>query len=176
MMIEKNKVVELTYELKDQTANGETIEKVTEERPLTFIFGAGLMIPKFESNIEGMNPGDDFEFELKSQEAYGSKSDEMIMDLPLNVFEVDGAVNYDIVKEGAMIPMMDKAGNRINGVVLEIGDEAVKMDFNHPMAGRDLHFKGNVLNVREATDEELAAIQHNHDEDCSSCNGNCSEC
>ncbi|ALO17195.1 FKBP-type peptidyl-prolyl cis-trans isomerase [Salinivirga cyanobacteriivorans] len=176
MMIEKNKVVELTYELKDQTANGETIEKVTEERPLTFIFGAGLMIPKFESNIEGMNPGDDFEFELKSQEAYGSKSEEMIMDLPLNVFEVDGKVNYDIVKEGAMIPMMDKAGNRINGVVLEIGDEAVKMDFNHPMAGRDLHFKGNVLNVREATDEELAAIQHNHDEDCSSCNGNCSEC
>lgn len=174
MMIEKNKVVELTYELKNETAEGETIEKVTEEKPLTFIFGAGLMIPKFEANIEGMNPGEEFEFELKSEEAYGSKSDEMVIDLPLNVFEMDGKVNYDIVKEGAMIPMMDKAGNRLNGTVLNIGDETIKMDFNHPMAGKDLHFKGNVVNVREATDEEIAAIQQ--DEDCSSCGGTCSEC
>ncbi len=174
MMIEKNKVVELTYELKNETAEGDTIEKVTEERPLTFVFGAGLMIPKFEANIEGMNPGDEFEFQLKSPEAYGSKSDEMIMDLPINIFEMDGKVNYDIVKVGATVPMMDKAGNRINGTVLEIGDEAVKMDFNHPMAGKDLHFKGNVLNVREATDEELAAV--NPQDDCSSCGGNCNEC
>jgi len=177
MMIEKNKVVELTYELKNQSAEGETIEKVTEERPLTFIFGAGLMIPKFEANIEGLNPGDDFEFGLKSAEAYGTKSEEMVMDLPINIFEVDGAVNYELVKQGAMIPMMDKAGNRLNGTVLEVGEEAVKMDFNHPMAGKDLHFKGNVLNVREATEEELAAVQpqddhgHEHDE-CSNC-GSC---
>lgn len=180
-MIEKNKVVELTYELKNQTAEGETIEKVTEERPLTFIFGAGLMIPKFESNIEGMNPGDDFEFPLKSEEAYGTKTDEMIMDLPLDVFKVDGEVNYDLVKNGAIIPMMDNAGNRLNGSVLEVGEESVKMDFNHPMAGKDLHFKGSVLNVREATEEELAAIQQNHDhdhgqEDCGSCSGNCDHC
>jgi len=182
MMIEKNKVVELTYELKNQNADGETIEKVTEERPLTFVFGAGLMIPKFETNIEGMNPGDDFEFQLKSAEAYGTKSEDMVMDLPLDVFKMDGEVNYDLVKQGAIIPMMDNAGNRLNGTVVEVGDESVKMDFNHPMAGKDLHFKGNVLNVREATEEELAAIQnhhhgHDHDHnDCGSCHGNCDHC
>ncbi|MFO7862512.1 MAG: peptidylprolyl isomerase [Salinivirgaceae bacterium] len=177
MMIEQNKVVELTYELKNEDASGEVIEKVTDERPLTFIFGAGLMIPKFEANIEGMNPGDDFEFQLKSAEAYGTKSDDMVMDLPIDIFKVDGEVNTDIVKVGAIVPMMDKAGNRLNGTVLDMGDEAVKMDFNHPMAGKDLHFKGNVLNVREATEEELAAVQpqddhgHEHDE-CSNC-GSC---
>lgn len=175
MMVEKNKVVELTYELKNQNAEGETIEKVTEERPLTFIFGAGLMIPKFESNIEGMNAGDNFEFELKSTEAYGTKSEEMVMDLPLDVFKVEGEVNYDLVKQGAMVPMMDNSGNRLNGIVLEVGEEAVKMDFNHPMAGKDLHFKGNVLNIREATEEELAAIQnHGMSDDCGE--GGCSEC
>ncbi|MDA3866825.1 MAG: peptidylprolyl isomerase [Salinivirgaceae bacterium] len=178
MMIEQNKVVELTYELKNEDASGEVIEKVTEERPLTFIFGAGLMIPKFEANIDGMNPGDDFEFQLKSAEAYGTKSDDMVMDLPIDIFKVDGEINTEIVKVGAIVPMMDKAGNRLNGTVLDMGDEAVKMDFNHPMAGKDLHFKGNVLNVREATEEELAAVQphehehdHEHDE-CSGC-GNC---
>jgi FKBP-type peptidyl-prolyl cis-trans isomerase SlyD len=179
MMIEKNKVVELTYELKNQSAEGETIEKVTEERPLTFIFGAGLMLPKFEANIEGLNPGDEFQFGLKSTEAYGTKSEDMVMDLPINIFEIEGKVNYDLVKEGAMIPMMDKAGNRLNGTVLEVGEEAVKMDFNHPMAGKDLHFQGNIVNVREATEEELAAVLHNHNHDhgCESCgSGSCESC
>jgi len=180
-MIEKNTVVELTYELKDQSAEGETIEKVTEERPLNFIFGAGLMLPKFEANIEGLNPGDDFEFGLKSVEAYGTKSEDMIMDLPINVFEVDGKINYDLVKVGAMIPMMDKAGNRLNGIVLEVGEESVSMDFNHPMAGKDLHFSGSIVSVREATEEELAAIMnhhhHDHDHGCDSCGGgSCESC
>lgn len=174
MMIEKNKVVELTYELSENVENATILEKVTEEKPLSFIFGVGLMLPKFEQNIEGLEVGSNFDFILKSEEAYGKKSNDMIMDLPLNIFEMDGKVNYDLVKEGELIPMMDNSGNRLNGLVLNVGEESVKMDFNHPMSDKNLHFKGQIVNVREANDEELASL--NQSDSCSSCNGECSSC
>ena len=173
-MIEKNKVVELTYELKEDVEDSVIIEKVTEEKPLSFIFGAGLMLPKFEQNIEGLKVGSSFDFKLKSEDAYGKKSPDMIMDLPLNLFEMDGKINFDLVKEGALIPMMDNAGNRLNGLVLNVGDESVKMDFNHPMSDKNLHFKGEIVNVRDANDDELASLVQS--DSCSSCGGECSSC
>ena len=63
------------------------------------------------------------------------------------------------VKVGVTLPMVDNEGNRLYGKVQEITAEYVKMDFNHPLAGQDLHFKGEVLEIREATEEELA---HGH--------------
>ena len=74
------------------------------------------------------------------------------------MFMQDGVLNEDIVFVGNTVPMMDASGMRLNGLVLEIGDDTVKMDFNHPLAGEKLNFVGKVLAVREATDEELAAL------------------
>jgi FKBP-type peptidyl-prolyl cis-trans isomerase SlyD len=65
--------------------------------------------------------------------------------------------------------MMDSQGNRLTGVVLDIGEEQIKMDFNHPLAGNDLHFKGQVLQIREATEDELRhghAHEHHNCDDC----------
>ncbi len=157
MTITKNKMVSLTYDLRLDGADGELVEQTTAEKPLAFVFGAGLMMPKFESLIEGMEQGKSFEFNIGKLDAYGEVDQNAIVELPKNIFEVDGKIDEDVVKVGNTVPMMSSNGQRMNGLVLDVSDEAVKMDFNHPLAGEDLFFKGEILEVRDATDEEIAA-------------------
>ncbi len=159
MIIEENKVVSLTYELRVNDESGEIIEKVEKSSPLTFLFGRGNLLPDFESNLNGLKVTDPFSFTLKPEKAYGAISDEAIVDLPKNLFEIDGEIDENLVKIGNTIPMQDNSGNRLNGIVMEIGDDVVKMDFNHPLAGDTLHFKGEVAEIRDATQEE---ISHGH--------------
>ncbi|WP_339735193.1 FKBP-type peptidyl-prolyl cis-trans isomerase [uncultured Sunxiuqinia sp.] len=157
MAITKNKMVSLTYDLRIEGANGELIEQATAEKPLNFVYGAGLMMPKFEALLEGLEQGNDFNINLSCDEAYGQIDENAIVDLPKHLFLVEGKFDDEIIKVGNTVPMMSASGQRMNGLVLEITDEIVKMDFNHPLAGEDLFFKGKVLEVREATDEEIAA-------------------
>jgi FKBP-type peptidyl-prolyl cis-trans isomerase SlyD len=79
--------------------------------------------------------------------------------LPKDVFKIDGELQEDMLVEGNIIPLQDQQGNPMQGVVLEIGGDTVKMDLNHQLAGKTLHFSGEVLEVREATKEEIA---HGH--------------
>ena len=118
MIIENDKLVLLTYQLKSDNANGEVIETVTEDNPLTFIYGQGMMFSKFEENILGRK-GESFEFILDSIDAYGEYSEDNIIEIPSSVFELDKPENKSLVKVG-FIPMMDSAGNRLTGVVLKI--------------------------------------------------------
>ncbi|MHA7109528.1 FKBP-type peptidyl-prolyl cis-trans isomerase [Sunxiuqinia elliptica] len=157
MAITKNKMVSLTYDLKIEGANGELIEQATAEKPLTFVYGAGLMLPKFEALIEGLEQGNDFNINLPCEDAYGQVDENAIVDLPKHLFMVEGKFDEEIIKVGNIVPMMSAGGQRMNGLVLEITEEHVKMDFNHPLAGEDLFFSGKVLEVRDATDEEIAA-------------------
>lgn len=157
MAITKNKMVSLTYDLRIEGANGELIEQATTEKPLNFVYGAGLMLPKFEALIEGLEQDSDFNINLPSEDAYGQIDENAIVDLPKHLFLVEGKFDDEIIKIGNTVPMMSANGQRMNGLVLEITDENVKMDFNHPLAGEDLFFKGKILEVREATDEEIAA-------------------
>jgi len=155
MVIDKQKVVSVTYQLNVNEAEGEVVETVNKDKPLTFLYGVGNMLEKFEEYIKGLQQGDQFDFKIPSEEAYGQASEDAIVDLPINVFEIEGEIDYDLLKEGNYIPMQDQQGNRLDGIVLEVGDEKVKMDFNHPLAGDDLFFKGEVLDVREATQDEI---------------------
>jgi len=159
MTISDEKVVTLVYELKVDNSEGDVVETVKEDKPFVFLYGAGLMLPKFEEHLSGLKAGDKFEFTLKSDEAYGKATEEAVMDLPKNIFEVEGKIEEGLLKEGNVIPMQNNEGQKFNGVVMEIGDENVKMDFNHPLAGDDLHFTGHIMDVREATKEEL---EHKH--------------
>jgi FKBP-type peptidyl-prolyl cis-trans isomerase SlyD len=165
MKIEKNKMVSLIYELRESTPEGKIIEALDETRPLTFIFGTGRLLPVFESNIDALNEGETFRFALNSEMAYGEKREEMIVNVPISVFETDGQLNEDICQVGNQVPMMDTDGNPLNGVISEITDTYVRMDFNHPMAGLDLFFSGKITAVRDATEEEIAGTNHS----CSSC-------
>lgn len=155
MSIEKQKVVSVTYQLSVDDFDGEVVETVDKEKPLTFLFGVGNMLEKFEENIKGLKEGDNFSFKIPSDQAYGEASDDAIVELPVETFKVEGEVDHDLLKEGNYIPMQDQEGNRLDGIVLEVGDEQVKMDFNHPLAGDDLFFQGQVLAVREANEEEI---------------------
>lgn len=159
MKISTNKFISLSYDLTvGEGEEKELMEQATVDTPLEFIFGTGSMLPAFENNLENLKENDEFNFILTPEEAYGEYNEEHVIDLPRDMFEQDGVLNEDIVFVGNTVPMMDASGMRLNGLILEVGDELVKMDFNHPLAGEMLNFVGKVLSVREATDEELAAL------------------
>jgi len=159
MKISPNKFVSLSYDLNvDNEGEKELMERATSENPLEFIFGTNSMLESFENNLAGLEEGDSFDFTLTPDEAYGEYDDDHIVDLPKNIFEVDGKIDEKVVFEGNTIPMMDSNGNRLNGSVVLVDKDTVKMDFNHPLAGETLMFSGKVLNVRDASAEEIAAL------------------
>ena len=155
MHISENKVVSLSYRLNMNNKNGELIETINKDKPLEFIFGSGNLLPEFENQLRNLPAGEQFAFALTSDKAYGAILEEAIVDVPVTSFEVNGKVDESVVKLGGTIPMRDNNGNRMNGVVTAIDNELVTMDFNHPLAGKDLHFEGEVLAIRDATEEEL---------------------
>ncbi len=160
MSIEKNKVVAIDFELKLNDENGPVVEKTEEEQPLTFLFGHGNLLEKFEDKLQGKEKGDSFAFGLKSDEAYGQRREDMVVDLPKDVFKNEkGEIMEDILVKDNYIPMKDESGNVLQGKVVEIKDDVVNMDFNHPLAGQDIHFSGKVKDIREASREE---IDHGH--------------
>ena len=159
MKIEANKVVSLNYKLTNHKT-GEKIEETTAEQPMVFLFGVEAIIPDFEVNISGKTIGDTFAFAIESENAYGTPSDEQVAMIPLDVFNMeDGKVNTEEIYIGATVPMSDNEGHQLLGTVLDINEEFVKMDFNHPLAGIDLHFEGEVIGVRDASEEE---VTHGH--------------
>lgn len=176
MEITKDKVVSVAYELRKDSEKGDVVEKVNQEQPLTFLYGNGNLLPKFEENLSGLKSGDSFSFLLPSDDAYGPVLENAIVHVPKNIFEIDGKIDENILQTGNMVPMMDKDGRRLNGKILEIEDEVVKMDFNHPMAGSDLHFTGEVTEIREATEEELAHGHAHNDKNCEDCGEDGKDC
>ena len=159
MKISTNKFVALSYDLTvGEGEERELMEKATAETPLEFIFGTDSMLQAFEKNIDGLAEGVSFDFTLTPEEAYGEYDDDHVVDLPRNIFEQDGVLNEEVIFEGNTVPMMDTNGNRLNGSVVEVKEDVIKMDFNHPLAGETLNFSGKVLTVRESTPEEIAAL------------------
>ncbi|HIX73684.1 MAG TPA: peptidylprolyl isomerase [Candidatus Parabacteroides intestinipullorum] len=174
MKISKDKYVAVTYDLNvGEGDERELMEKATEERPLNFIFGMGMMLPAFEKALDGLEVGQEFNFSLAPADAYGEYDESHVLDLPKNIFEVDGKFDAEMIQEGNTVPMMDSNGNRLNGSVLEVKEDIVVMDFNHPLAGETLHFSGKVIDVHEATAEEIAALTTPAGCGCGDCGGDC---
>ncbi len=167
MKISNNKFVSLTYDLNvGEDEERELMEKVTDEQPLNFIYGMGMMLESFEKQVFGLQEGDAFSFSLTPKNAYGERDEERMVELPKSVFEIDGKFDKERISEGQMLPMMDSDGNRLMGAVMEVTDSHVLMDFNHPLSGEHLHFSGQILDVHEATAQEIAAFT-------SGCGGGC---
>jgi FKBP-type peptidyl-prolyl cis-trans isomerase SlyD len=156
MKIEPQHVVSLTYDLYVNNEQGteELVESATLEQPLTFLFGAGQMLPKFEENLSPLSTGDTYDFHLSAGDAYGEFNDEAVANLPKEMFQ-----GQDLPEIGSVLPLQDNQGNHFQGQVVSIAEDSVIVDLNHPMAGQALHFKGNIVNVRPATPEELS---HGH--------------
>ncbi|MDR2885935.1 MAG: peptidylprolyl isomerase [Rikenellaceae bacterium] len=152
MKVAEKTFVSIAYTL---TVDGEQVENVTAEAPLEFVFGAGFLLPAFEKNLEGLKKGEKFAFTLPAAEAYGEVIPEAVVELPKSVFMIDGKIEDGLLDVGNQLPMSDNQGNRMLGTIKAVSDEAVTMDFNHPMAGKTLNFTGEVAGVREATEEDL---------------------
>ncbi|MCB2377128.1 FKBP-type peptidyl-prolyl cis-trans isomerase [Hymenobacter sp. BT635] len=159
--ISPNKVVTITYDLSVTDENQEKVlvESAEADAPMVFLFGQSGLPEEFETQLSGKNPGDAFTFSLTPEQAYGDYDQQAVVDIPKNVFEIDGKIDEEMLQEGNFLPMSDNQGNHMQGKIVEIGAETVKMDFNHPLAGMVMHFDGKVADVREATPEELA---HGH--------------
>lgn len=159
MLIDKNTVVSVLYTLREDNAEGTILEQVQKEQPFTFLYGVGQLISQFEDNLKGLEVGKNFAFRIEAAHAYGELNPNAIAQLPIETFIVDGKLATDMLKVGQTIPMRDQEGNLMQGNILEVTEQFVKMDFNHPMAGKNLHFTGEVVAVRAADAEELA---HGH--------------
>lgn len=152
MKIGQNSVVELIYELE---TDGQTVDRCTAEKPLGFIFGTGYLLPKFEENIAGLEPGSSFAFTLTPEEGYGVSDPERIIDLPKEAFIIEGQMRDDLMVVGNTIPLVNGMGGVVPGRIVEVGESTVRIDINHPMADKTLNFSGTIVSVREATDSEL---------------------
>lgn len=156
MTIDKNHVVALQYTLNQIEENGEKtfVEQTTADQPFTFLYGVGMMLPKFEEQLLGMVAGDKKSFTIVPEDGYGERDDNAKTELPVEMFEESGMPPI-----GAILPLQDGQGNHVNASVLEITPEFVVVDLNHPMAGKTLHFDLEVESTRPATEEEL---DHGH--------------
>jgi FKBP-type peptidyl-prolyl cis-trans isomerase SlyD len=161
MKVEKNSVVALIYSLRIPDTDGETdvVEVVTEEDPMYFIQGISGLPEGFENQIQGLSAGDTFEFVVAPEEGYGEFDEEAIVELPKAVFQMEDVDQDELLQIGNIIPMTNEDGERMHGQVVEIKDDVVVMNFNHPLAGKEMHFSGQILSVRPATAEE---ISHGH--------------
>ncbi len=170
MTISESMMVAVSYDLYVPTENNEEelMEQALAQKPFVFCAGLGMTLPKFEEELAGKKVGDKFDFTISKEDGYGEYMDDYVIDLEKNLFEVDGKFDSDMIFPGNIVPLMDSDGNRINASVLEVTADVVKVDLNHPLAGEDLHFVGEVLDVRPASEEEIKALMGG------GCGGGCS--
>lgn len=161
MKIEKNKVVAVIYNLSipDEEGEMDIVEVVGENDPMYFIFGESGLPEGFENNLNGLTTGDEFDFTIEPEDGYGEFDPEAIVELPKNLFQMEDVDQDELLAVGNIIPMTNEEGQRLNGQVMEVGTDVVIMNFNHPLAGKSMHFEGKVHLIREATAQEL---DHGH--------------
>lgn len=152
-----NKYIDASYRLYDVTdGQQELIEETRADQPFTFISGFGILLEDFERQVAELEAGEQFNFTLQPEQAYGAYDDEKVLELEKEVFYVDGRFDAQNVYQDAIIPLQDEEGKRYDGRVVSVTDSMVKVDMNHPLAGRTLKFEGKINISREATAEEIA--------------------
>lgn len=153
-----NTVVKVTYELRTEPT-GPVMDAADNDSPFSFLFGYGNVLDKFEKNIEGLIAGNQFNFVLSPEEGYGEYEQQAVIQLDKTVFSVNGVVQEEMVFVGNVVPLQDQDGNPFQGRVVNIENDKVTVDLNHPFAGKTLYFSGAVIEVREANPTE---IEHGH--------------
>ena len=170
--IQAGKYVELVYEI--FVVNGDEqviVFKFNKEHPDAFVFGMDVtLIQGFQDHIFNLEQGEKFDFTLKPEEAFGAKDPNMVYELEKEIFHVDGKFDHEHIRVGAIVPMMTQDGMRIEGIVTQVTDDKVTMDFNHQLAGETVRYAGYVQLVRDATPEEFQP-KHHH-----GCGCGCEDC
>lgn len=158
--ISPGNIVELKYTLQEGGPQGEVLEIMDEHWPLKFYFGSGTMLPGFEKGLEGLAEGQPFQFTLPPEQGYGALDPAQIKEIPLEDmpeserfpfkdFEVGDRLVFDMGSEKERL-----------GTIREVLDQSVLVDFNHALAGKHLHFSGQVLFIREPRPDEATARRY----------------
>lgn len=175
-----NKLIAAQYQLFTISDNGERklVEETTKEQPFVFITGFDAALDALEERLENLKLGEKFDFELDKEKAFGEYETSRVIELNKEMFIVDGQFDSKNIFKGAQIPLKNEDGNFFIGTVLEIGDAAVKVDLNHPLAGKKLNFKGYIIENRDATKDEIKTMLSHMNGggcggDCGGCEGGC---
>lgn len=151
MQIQPNSVVTLHYTLKDNDGN---IIDQSDDGSFLYLHGAMNIIPGLENALSGKSAGDEISVKVSPEEGYGEKDPARIQEVPKEMFD-----NADEIQVGVQFHAQSPDGNAVVVTVVEVKDEAVVIDGNHALAGMDLNFDVKVVDVREASEEE---ISHGH--------------
>lgn len=144
-------VVSMDYKL---TVDGEVLDSSDQGGPLQFLAGYGNIIPGLEREMMGMKIGDSKDVTVKPEDGYGEFDDDAFMDVPRGEFPADLKL-----EEGMELHVTDEDGQHQAAYVAKYDDKTVQLDFNHPLAGAELHFSVKVVSLRDPTEEEL---DHGH--------------
>ena len=173
MTISKDKKVSIKYILKD--AEGEIIDSSEDTEPLEYIHGNGHLIPGLEAALEGKSAGEKLSVAVAPEDAYGEREEELVFPVPRSNF--DGTE----IEVGMQFEAASSEGSHVVTVV-EVNDEQVTVDANHPLAGETLYFDVEIVDVRDATPEELESLNQpscgcgcggDDDDDCDCGSGGC---
>ncbi len=151
MQIEDNRVATLNYILKDDEGN---IIDSAEDGSFAYLHGAANIIPGLEHALLGKSAGDEFSIAIKPEQGYGERNEDMTQVVPRNMFDTD-----EDIKVGMQFHAESPDGQPLSVTVTNVSDSEVTVDGNHPLAGVNLNFEIKILEIREATEEEL---EHGH--------------
>ena len=172
-----NKYITVAYKLYTlEDGEKELFEEAKVEHPFQFISGMGTTLEDFENEVVKLVKGDKFNFTIPCDRAYGEYNNEHVVELSKQIFEVNGKFDHEHVKKGSIVPLMTGDGQRVNAIVADIKPDVVVVDFNHPLAGADLIFEGEVVESRPATNEEIQELVKALSGEgcgCGDCGGGC---
>ncbi len=173
-----NKYIAVSYKLymRGSDDTPELVEETAEGEPFVFVSALGMTLDAFEAQIVPLKVGDKFDFTLAPADAYGDYEASGKQTLPRKVFEINGNLDSRYIFEGAVVPLSSADGARFNGTIVEIGDEAITVDLNHPLAGKSLNFVGTIIESRDATNEEVRDALNQITGCGGSCGGGCGNC
>jgi len=148
MKAEKGKVVTVHYKLYIDDPSGDLVEETTPEDPYEFTLGSGEQFDAFDNNIIGLKKGDTFSFAIDVKDAFGEIDEEAIVEVEKKIFKHEGKIDESIFEMYNLLPMLDEEGNEYSGVIIEIGEDHVTLDFNHPLAGENIWFDGEIIDIK----------------------------
>ncbi len=158
MQIENNTTALVAYKIYADRPDGTLIEFFNESDPKQIIFGYDQQIDGFEKGLMGKDIGK-FSFEIEPVDAFGTHHEELKIWIPKDAFLDQGELRSDLMVLGNQVNMLDKQGRKLSGIVKDIGNDSIFMDFNHPLAGKKLFVTGEVISIRPVNDRDLVSMQ-----------------
>jgi len=158
MNVAKHTVVGLAYAL--HLGDGKVVDSSDAGEPLRYLHGGGQIVPGLEKALEGRAPGASFQIAVSPDDGYGVRDEQAVRVVPREAFPPDAPLEV-----GAEFTVVDEAQRQVPLRIQKIEDGLVTVDFNHPLAGETLHFDVTVVDVRAATDEEIAHGHAHGDDD-----------